>query len=85
MLNSRMWKAINVTALRNSWFLFSVAYYPHNYWQPWLKNYNGEQGFSFNFWYANKFLWVDFALKKEKVAVSVMTDIPTPPFFSNGE
>ena len=60
------WKAINVTALRNSWFLFSVAYYPHNYWQPWLKNYNGEQGFSFNFWHTNKFLWVDCAMKKEK-------------------
>ena len=60
------WKAINVTAMRNSWALFSVAYYPHNYWQAWLKNYNGEQGFSLNFWYTNKFLWVDCALKKEK-------------------
>ena len=60
------WKAINVTAMRNSWALFSVAYYPHNFWQQWLKNYNGEQGFSLNFWYTNKFLWVDCALKKEK-------------------
>ncbi len=60
------WKAINLTALRNAWYLFSVVFYPHNYWQPWLKNYNGEQGFSLNFWYTNKFLWVDCALKKEK-------------------
>ena len=60
------WKAINVTALRNSWFLFSVASYPHNYWQPWLKNYSGEQGFSFNFRYTNKFLWVDCPCRKKK-------------------
>ena len=62
----RKWKELNLRALRNSWFLFSVAYYPHNFWQAWLKNYNGEQGFSLNFWYTNKFLWVDCALKKEK-------------------
>jgi peptide/nickel transport system substrate-binding protein len=59
------WKELNIYTLRKLWNIQTVAAVPHNYWQPWLRNYSGEQGVFETFWYINKFIWIDCDLKQE--------------------
>jgi peptide/nickel transport system substrate-binding protein len=45
--------------LRNAWYIETPQPYTYSFWNPWLKNYNGE--YSAGFW---QFAWIDQDMKK---------------------
>jgi peptide/nickel transport system substrate-binding protein len=51
-------------ALSQAWYIPRPTPYVYYFWQPWLKNYNGEIDLGYNVNWA-KYIWIDQELKKQ--------------------
>jgi peptide/nickel transport system substrate-binding protein len=51
-------------ALSQAWYIPRPTPYVYYFWQPWLKNYNGEIDLGYNVNWA-KYIWIDQDLKKQ--------------------
>ncbi|MBI4180336.1 MAG: hypothetical protein HY528_00210 [Chloroflexi bacterium] len=58
-------KEMNLYVLDKSWYITPPIAYVYTFWQPWLKNYYGEQDLGiFNKTLSLKYAWLDQELKK---------------------
>jgi peptide/nickel transport system substrate-binding protein len=62
----RLFKEINPYLLELCWFIPSPSFYSYTMWQPWLKNYHGEEsnGNNNRFQWA-RWVWLDQDLKEK--------------------
>jgi hypothetical protein len=50
--------------LSQAWYIPRPIPYTYVFWQPWLKNYNGETDLGYNTDWA-KYVWIDQTLKNK--------------------
>jgi peptide/nickel transport system substrate-binding protein len=59
--------------LEQAWYIPRPVPYTYTFWQPWVKNYNGEYALGYNASWP-KYIWIDQVLKEEMTGIE-----PTPP------